>query len=574
MTLRMKHTIETRVLIVGAGPVGLTLAMDLASRGVDVAVAELRDAGEPPKVKCNQVSARSMEIFRRLGVAGKVRDAGLPADYPHDVVSRTTMTGIELSRVTIPSRAERYTAVEGPDTWWPTPEPTHRINQIYLEPVLFAHAASQARIRILNRTAVESFTQDERGVTAVARDLGSGKRTSIACAYLVGCDGGQSIVRKLLGAKFAGTPEVQRTQSTYIRAPGLMNLLPGKRAWGNRSLNPRRCASTIAVDGRETWLIHNTLYRGEPEFDSVDRDWAIRAILGVGPDFRYEVISKEDWIGRRLVADRFRDRRAFICGDAAHLWTPQAGYGMNAGIADAANLSWLIAAAVKGWAPPAILDAYEAERQPITEQVSRFAMDMALKIMKQRREIPAEIESPGPAGEAVRKRIGKEAYDLDVQLQCCGGLNFGYFYEGSPIVAYDGKPPPAYTMSDFTPSTVPGCRAPHLWLGDRRSLYDALGPDYTLIRTDPAVNVSGVVDAAAHRGVPLAVLDVDAPEARELYARNLVLVRPDQHVAWRGDREPSAPLDLIDLVRGFRIMPGGKKVLDPAAERRAALVTG
>jgi len=567
----MNRTLETPVLIVGAGPVGLTLAMDLASRGVDVAVAELRHAGEPPRVKCNQVSARSMEIFRRLGVAGKVRDAGLPADYPHDVVSRTTMTGIELSRVTIPSRAERCTAVEGPDTWWPTAEHTHRINQIYLEPVLFAHAVSQVRIRILNRTAVESFTQDERGVTAVARDLDSGKRTSIACAYLVGCDGGQSTIRKSLGAKFTGTPEVQRTQSTYIRAPGLMNLLPGKRAWSYRSLNPRRCASTIAIDGRETWLIHNTLYRGEPEFDSVDRDWAIRAILGVGADFRYEVISKEDWIGRRLVADRFRDRRVFICGDAAHLWTPQAGYGMNAGIVDAANLSWLIAAAVKGWAPPAILDAYEAERQPITEQVSRFAMDMALKIMKQRREIPAEVESPGPAGEAVRASIGKEAYDIDVRLQCCGGLNFGYFYEGSPIVAYGDEPPPAYTMSDFTPSTVPGCRAPHLWLADRRSLYDALGPDYTLIRTDPAVSVSGVVEAAALRGVPLAVLDVDAPEARELYARNLVLVRPDQHVAWRGDKEPSAPLDLIDLVRGARIMPGGRTPL--AANRRAALVT-
>lgn len=270
------------------------------------------------------------------------------------------------------------------------------------------------------------------------------------------------------------------------------------------------------------------------------------------------MISKEDWIGRRLVADRFRDRRVFICGDAAHLWTPQAGYGMNAGIADAANLSWMIAATLNGWAPPAILDAYAAERQPITEQVSRFAMDMALKIIKQRREIPAEVEWPGPVGEAMRARIGKEAYDLDVQQQCCAGFNFGYFYESSPIVAYDGEPHPVYSMGDFTSSTVPGCRAPHLWLGDRRSLYDALGPDYTLIRIDPTVNVSGVVEAAAQCGVPLAVLDVDAPEARELYVRNLVLVRPDQHVAWRGDEEPAIPLDLIDLVRGASIMPACK----------------
>jgi 2-polyprenyl-6-methoxyphenol hydroxylase-like FAD-dependent oxidoreductase len=524
--------------------------MDLAWRGVDVTVAERRHAAEPPSVKCNQVSARSMEIFRRLGVAQKLRETGLPADYPNDVVSTTTVTGIELARVTIPSRAERYTAANGPDTSWPTPEPPHRVNQIYLEPVLFAHAASQPRVRILNRTTVEDFAQDERGVTAVACDLDSRERTSIACAYLVGCDGAKSTTRKAIGANFTGTSEIQRVQSTYIRAPALIDLLPGRGAWMYLSLNSRRCGMTIAIDGQETWLIHNALYRGEPEFESIDRDWAIRAILGVGPDFRYEVISKEDWVGRRLVANRFRDRRVFICGDAAHLWIPNAGYGMNAGIADATNLSWMIAATLKGWAPPAILDAYEAERQPITEQVSHFTMDIARKIMQQRREIPAEIDSPGPVGEAIRARIGKEAYDIDVQQQCAGGLNFGYFYGDSPIIAYDGEPHPAYTMHDFTLSTVPGCRAPHLWLGDGRSLYDALGPDYTLIRTDPTVRVSGIVESAAKRGVPLAVLDIEAPNVRDLYARKLVLVRPDQHVAWRSDVEPAAPMGVIDVVRG------------------------
>ncbi len=545
----MNRTIEAGVLIVGAGPVGLTLAIDLAWRGVDVTVAELRAAGEAPSVKCNVISARSMEIFRRLGVARKLLEVGLPADYPNDVVSRTTMTGIELSRITIPSRADRYTAAEGVGNRWPTPEPPHRVNQSYFEPVLSAHAASQSRIRILNRTAVENYTQDEFGVTAVARDLDSGKQTSIACTYLVGCDGGKSIIRNGIGAKLAGTPEFQRVQSTCIRAPELIDLLPGKRARMYRSLNPRRCASTTAIDGRETWLIHNMLYDDEPQFDSIDRDWAIRAILGVGPDFRYEVVSKEDWIGRRLIADRFRNRRVFICGDAAHLWPPQAGYGMNAGIADAANLSWLLASTLKGWAPPKILDAYAAERQPITEQVSRFAMDMALKVMTHRRGIPAEVELPGPIGDAMRARIGKEAYDLDVQLQCCGGLNFGYFYDDSPIIAYDGEAQPAYTMGTFTSSTVPGCRAPHFWLDDGRSLYDALGPDYTLLRFDVAARVTGIVDAARQRNVPLTILDV-TPDAHEAYRHKLVLVRPDQHVAWRGNEDLAAPLELIDLIRG------------------------
>jgi 2-polyprenyl-6-methoxyphenol hydroxylase-like FAD-dependent oxidoreductase len=550
----MTRSLKTQVLIVGAGPVGLTLALDLASRGVDVVIAELREAGEPPSVKCNHVSARSMEIFRRLGIAKTLRDAGLPADYPNDASYRTTATGIELSRIPIPCRAERYTATGGPDTWWPTPEPPHRINQIYLEPLLFAHAAALLRIRILNRTEVEGFTQDEHGVTTTARSLASGERVTMTSAYLVGCDGAKSTVRRAIDAKLSGTPVIQRVQSTYFRAPELLRLLPGKNAWMYLALNPRRCGTVIAIDGRDHWLVHNHLHAEEPDFDSVDRDWAIRTILGVGPDFRYQVLSKEDWTGRRLVADRFRAGRVFICGDAAHLWIPYAGYGMNAGIADATNLAWLLAATLAGWAEPAILDAYERERLPITDQVSRFAMDIALKVIKHRRSTPPEVELSGPEGDAVRARVGKEAYDLNVQQYCCGGLNFGYFYDASPIIAYDSETAPAYTMAEFTPSTVPGCRMPHVWLSGRRSLYDALGPDYTLVRSHPAIDVSGLVRAAERRSFPLTVLDVEPPaDSLAPFAQKLILVRPDQHVAWRGDAEPADPLGLVDLVRGARI---------------------
>jgi 2-polyprenyl-6-methoxyphenol hydroxylase-like FAD-dependent oxidoreductase len=541
---------QADIVIVGAGPVGLTLAMDLAWRGLDVIIAETRYPGEPPSVKCNHVSARTMEIFRRLGLVQKVRDAGLPADYPNDASYRTTATGIELARIPIPSRERRYTATGGPDTWWPTPEPPHRINQIYLEPVLFAHAKEQPRIRILNRTQIEDFSQDDTGVVAVAHDLDRGETFTIGGQYLVGCDGGRSTVRRKIGAQLSGTPVIQRVQSTYFRAPKLLSMMPGERAWMYLSLNPRRTGTLVAIDGNETWLLHNHLYDGEPDFDTIDRDWALRTILGVGPDFEYEILSKEDWVGRRLVADKFRDRRAFICGDAAHLWIPYAGYGMNAGIADAMNLSWMLAATLKGWAAPQILDAYEAERQPITEQVSHFAMDMALKNMKQRQSVPPEVELPGPEGDAVRARIGQEAYDLNVNQYCCGGLNFGYFYKDSPIIAYDGEEAPPYTMYDFTPSTVPGCRAPHFWLDDGRSLYDALGPDYTLLRFDSATDVTGLIAAAQARSVPLTLLDVEAEDARTLYPHKLALVRPDQHVAWRGDEQPVEPMHLIDLVRG------------------------
>jgi 2-polyprenyl-6-methoxyphenol hydroxylase-like FAD-dependent oxidoreductase len=549
----MTRTLQAQVLVVGAGPVGLTLAMDLAQRGVDVLVAEIRERGEPPNVKCNHVSARSMEIFRRLGVAKALREAGLPADYPNDVAYRTTFTGEELSRIPIPARQDRYTARGGPDTWWPTPEPPHRINQIYLEPVLFAHAEATPGVRIVNRARIEDFTQDADGVSATGVDLDTGEALQVRADYLVGCDGGRSGVRKTIGAKLSGTDVVGRVQSTYFRAPDLLRRAKNGPAWATFSLNPRRCGNVYAIDGRETFLLHNYLKADETDFDAVDRDWAIRTILGVGADFRYEIITKEDWIGRRLVADRFRDRRVFLCGDASHLWIPMAGYGMNAGIADAMNLSWLLAARLAGWASEAALDAYEAERLPITEQVSKFAMNHAIALQKEREGVPAGIEDAGEAGVAARTAAGRALYELNVKQYCCGGLNFGSFYDRSPLIAYDGEAPPAYTMDQFTPSTVPGCRTPHLWLDDGRSLYDAMGPGYTLLRFDPQVSTYGLQDAAARRRVPLQVLDVRSREAAGLYRHPLVLSRPDQHVAWRGDRTPANPLAIIDRVRGALI---------------------
>lgn len=543
------------VLIAGAGPVGLTLAMDLASRGVQVTVVEPRAALEPPSVKCNHVSARSMEIFRRLGVVKAIRNSGLPADYEHSIAYRTTATGTELTRIYIPPRQDRYTDTSGPDGNWPTAEPPHRINQIYLEPLLFQHAQAMPGITILNRNALDSFVQDKNGVTATVRNVDDGTSQTLTSQYLVGCDGGRSLVRKAIGAELEGDAVVQRVQSTFIRAPRLLSLFTEKPAWATFSLNPRRSGNMYAIDGRELWLIHNYLRDDEPDFDSVDRDTSIREILGVGADFDYEMISNEDWYGRRLVANRFRDRRAFICGDAAHLWVPFAGYGMNAGIADAANLAWLLAARLQGWGAPDILDAYERERMPITEQVSYFAMNHAHAMAKQRKAVPANIEDNSPEGERARAALGREAYELNVQQYAAAGLNFGYFYDASPLIVYDGEAAPGYAMGSFTPSTVPGCRTPYFELADGTPLYDALGDGYALLRFDHTVDIQPLVQAAAAAGLPLRILDVGHEnDARTtVYGHKLLLSRPDQHVAWRGDTLPHDINGLVDRIRGAAV---------------------
>ena len=315
-------------------------------------------------------------------------------------------------------------------------------------------------------------------------------------------------------------------------------------------INSNGRGTVIAIDGDEQWLLHRSV--PGTDFDEVDLDGSIQSLLGADHHVDYEVLHHEDWIGRRLVAERFRDANVFLAGDAAHMWVPFAGYGMNAGIADGVALAWLLSSVLNGWAPESILDAYEAERLPITEQVSRLAME---KVLEDAAALggsapPPELSDPGAAGQGIRDLIAPILREINLPQFSPEGLNFGYFYDASPIIVHDGAAP-AYTMGDATPSTVPGCRMPHFDI-DGTPVLDLLGPDYTLLRFEPNIDLAGLLSAAEVAGLPITVVDAPRPTRPDVFTASLLIVRCDQHIAWRGDEPPPDPHELIERLRGAR----------------------
>lgn len=566
--------IDTPIVVAGAGPVGMCAAKEAARRGIAVTVLEAQSADRKADAKCNTVASRTLEVLRRFGIAEQVRAAGLPDDYPTDVIYTTSIAGPEMTRIGLPSRAERGEArfPKGfPDAHWRTPEPLVRVSQLYLNPILNRLLQATPGVTLRCETQVLGYTQDAEGVAVRIRNA-QGAESTLRTRYLIAADGGRSAIRQAMGVRLQGDAELGHMRSSLIRAPGLKALFGTRRpAWMSWVVNHKVKGVVVAIDGQDTWLLHRQLPTGERDFESMDLHASIRDLLGVDPGFEYELLNHEDWVGRRLVAERFRDGRVFLAGDAAHLWVPFAGYGMNAGIADGVNIAWLICNVLQGWADPAMLDAYQAERQPITEQVSRLAMQSMVDTMEAlgKGTPPPSLSSRyNPAGIAIRKTMGLKLHKLNVPQFAPEGLNFGYYYEGSPIIAYDEGQAPAYTMGSITPSTVPGCRLPHFWVAPGASVYDQLGPAYTLIRFDTKVCIDALTDAAAAAGMPLVVLDLAAPEGDPAFHHALLVVRQDQHVAWRGNAVPVHAAALVDQLCG-RQPAGGPARRSARAEASA-----
>jgi 2-polyprenyl-6-methoxyphenol hydroxylase-like FAD-dependent oxidoreductase len=540
------QTLDTEVVIVGAGPAGLMLAIELGCRGIACIVLE--QAEDAPRFpKANATSARTMEHFRRRGFSAEVRALGLPADYPQDIVYCTRIAAHELARFAIPSRGEAATQSTfgdyGNDAW-PTPELPHRAQQMVIEPILRAQAGSYPSVTLKAGVRATALAQDEEGVEVLATSAVDGTGACVRALYAVGCDGARSMVRKGLGVSYGGTSGEQRDffggqmLSLYFRSSDLYGLIGKKRAWQYWALNAQQRGLLIAVDGVETFVLAVQLRAGEvPE--GLDLQAVMRAVIGIAPGVAFDLrpIGHMPWsAGYALVAERMARKRIFIAGDAAHLFTPTGGMGYNTSVDDAVNLGWKLALAVRGQAGPQLLDSYERERRPIAERNTAFARRMADSIG--RIGLPEDLEDATAQGMQARTAMGAALAAHVAAEFNTPGLQLGLRYEDSPVVAQADAPRPQDLPNRYVPNAVPGARAPHALLGGV-SLFDSFGRDFTLLAMSAGAADPWKKEAAA-LGLELHVVATQDHVIRDLYGAEAALIRPDHHIAWRGLMSTSA----------------------------------
>ena len=528
---------ETFALIVGGGPVGLAAAIELYWRAVPaVLVTDKLDTAQHPK--CNNTNARSMEHFRRLGIADELRSEGLPPHVERASAYVTRFCGHEFGRL------------PRPYSDWPTPEIPNNVPQMVLERALrrCAERASGAQIHFGWR--LNSFAERADHVVAEVENVQTGERQRITSQYLLGIDGASSTVRRALG--FAMIGEDGSTQrafmggtmlSFFIRSPTLM--AASKRPPTNMTwiLNPEMRGMMYAQDGRETWVVHYQVPPGA-DWRAVDAKAVVAAMIGT--DVEFEIISGGPWTGGlALVAEHYQSGRVFLAGDAAHLFTPLGGLGMNTGIGDVMNLCWKLAAVRQGWAGPRLIESYETERRPMGARNSQLGV-RCTRVMDGW-ILPKNFEGDGATADAARRVFGAKIMREDRPQYLTVGIQLGERYETSPIVWPDEDDAPPDTWDAYTPMDRAGARAPHFWLAPGRAAYDEFGKGFTLLDFGAPAGASAIEAAARERRVPLKILRLEPPA--DLYRRKLVLIRPDKHIALHGDAIADATA-VIDRVRG------------------------
>jgi len=469
-------------------------------------------------------------------------ESGYPTDYPRNYLFVTRMDGYEIARFDHPANGDP--ASRSPYS----PEGRLWISKPYFDPVLHQHVATLPTVEIRYLTALESFQQDNEKVFAKIIDVGSGQDQTVEASYLVGCDGGRSNIRRALGIQYQGVFSQGMNVALLFRSP---LLTAGKHgpAVQYQIINSRINGAIAAVDGKELWRLN---VRGvtQEQLDSLDAAEKLRFALG--ENIPFELLAVRPWTGHCVVADRYQDGRVFLAGDAAHLNWPAGGFGMNTGIGDAVDVGWKLAAVLQGWGGADLLASYTAERKPIAMINVNEAAEMRASFDNQTPFSP-KIGEDSDEGRALREKARAAIMRTRAKefQHDSAGIELGYRYESSPICVADGTPPPALDHGLYVPSTWPGTRAPHVWLRDGRSTLDLFGRGFTLLDLSGRSDDAKAFAAAANKvNLPLEIVVLDEPRMREVYERAFVLVRPDGHVAWRGDTMPINAAAVVDQVRG------------------------
>src|SRR5688572_5687322 len=481
------------------------LANELGRRGIATVLVE-QNPGTTRNAAANATQARTMEHFRRLGFADEVRSLGLPPDFPTDVAYFTRFARHELARFSLPSSRDARQLVRTLSGSWSAAELPHRCNQKFIEPVLRRHAERLPGVSIHYGWRLSAFEAFADHVEALVEPLAGGTPITIRAQYLVGADGPRSLVRQKLGIRYGGETGVTRDFAggrmiaVYCRIPHFYRDIRHPPAWMNVNFNRERRCFMPAVDGKSEFAFHTQLKSHEDEARVTDASAAAMVQQAIGAPFAVEVLARDAWTaGHSLVAERFSAERTFIGGDAAHLFTPTGGLGYNTAVEDAVNLGWKLAAVIRGDAAPRLLESYAAERRPLALRNTAYAKGFADSLGV---EPPPEIEEETSAGEAARRLAGEYFARHGAAEFNIPGITFGGRYDGSPAIVSDGTAPPPDRPNIYVPSACPGGRPPHLWLADGRSLFDAFGFEWTLLRlgSNPG---SALRQEAMRRGLDL-----------------------------------------------------------------------
>lgn len=536
---------QTDVLVVGAGPVGLTLAIDLAQRGVQVTIVEKNPAPlYLPKME--RSNPRTMEIYRRLGLADTIRAAALPADKPMSAMVVHSFAEPPLLTHYYPSVQEMRELIAADSEGLTPLEPYQLVSQYTLEPILIDAARNTPNLTLFQSTQLTDLEQDAEGVTATV-ESSDGKVQSIRARYLAGCDGGSGVVRKLLGVGMQGQPAVGELTSIFFRCDDLLekSQMDFARHYSIAGVDMGGgAAGAIVVQDDMKHFALNMHDAG-----NLDPVAVVRKVTGL--DITPEILYTGPWTQHLLVAEQHSVGRVFLAGDSNHLFIPAGGLGMNTGIVDAINLSWKLAATLQGWGGPALLDSYHTERSAAAKR-NLEAVRWALEGVKVWREAynPRMLEDT-PEGRAARQAFVELADPANRRVYEMHGADRGYAYQ-SAIVTNEEEPAPPCPFLEFVPSTKPGSHLPHAWLSTGKALYDSLGKScYALLLLNgDNTGAEQLRKAFAAFDAPLDVISIDAQHIRELYERDLILVRPDLHIAWRGNALPTDPMKLAAVVTG------------------------